>query len=241
MLLGTGTLKAVPLTNVTTGANVGSLTQHQHICPSLRAVTLILYLLPEHHNVYTVHYIPCRLGLRLDIRLFVNAVALMTDWLNWCRLLVPPQHHAFTVPQLLCKNACFRRHTRVVTRMHIFKGVPIWKSCNWCRPQALPLRLRKSSQRNLRDFSTTHTADWRRAILILFHKEVAFDYFQTIYNTIIPHLKVKFNEIRCKLFKAFFVFVDYRPVAVVHYFRYPVNFGVIQMSMYKYRFQLGIV
>lgn len=68
--------------DVTTGANVRLLTHHRHLYPSLRAVTLILCLLLEHHNVYTVHYIPCRLGLRLDIRLFVNAVALMTDWLN---------------------------------------------------------------------------------------------------------------------------------------------------------------
>lgn len=31
-------------------------------CVSLHAVTLILCVLLEHHNVYTVHYMPCTLG-----------------------------------------------------------------------------------------------------------------------------------------------------------------------------------
>ena len=104
----------MPLTNVTTGANVGSLTQHQHICPSLRAVTL------EHHNVYTVHYIPCRLGLRLDIRLFVNAVALMTDWLNgaacwYCPSITPLQLRSCLQMRLLSTThtACWRYATKI--------------------------------------------------------------------------------------------------------------------------------
>ena len=31
-------------------------------CVSLHAVTLLLCVLLEHHNVYTVHYMPCTLG-----------------------------------------------------------------------------------------------------------------------------------------------------------------------------------
>ncbi len=38
-VIGYGYATAVPLTNVTTGANVGRLTRHQHIYPSLRAAT----------------------------------------------------------------------------------------------------------------------------------------------------------------------------------------------------------
>ena len=104
-VIGYGYAIAVPLTNVTTGANVRPLTHHRHLYPSLRAVTLILCLLLEHHNVYTVHYIPCRLGLRLDIRLFVNAVALMTDWLNgavcwYCPNITHLQFRSYSVNTL---------------------------------------------------------------------------------------------------------------------------------------------